>query len=232
MAQRNRGGRLALAQVEPTATSTERFRFPTPSASKSVCRAVEIGGAPFRPMAESWLLRSRHGPEDARSCGSVRSPPRSPAHGRPEGAIGIPFWSLSSRYVVFGADTKPKKMEASWGTGPNLNHCGRRSCGRIVDPEGKIVFDEIAPTATNQVSASGGTATPVRWGITFGSFVSTLRTANTGVSTGLKRNLHPTRWKMVPGDAAPISSGHFRWSPTLQHRTRSRATCCLCAEPP
>jgi eukaryotic-like serine/threonine-protein kinase len=76
-----------------------------------------------------------------------------------EGAVGIPFWSPDSRYVAFGADAKLKKMEAAGGPAQTLSTVAAGVVGGLWTPNGKIVFGQGAPTPTNQVSASGGTAT-------------------------------------------------------------------------
>jgi serine/threonine protein kinase/Tol biopolymer transport system component len=77
-----------------------------------------------------------------------------------EGAIGLPFWSPDSRYVAFGADTKLKKMEAAGGPAQTLTTVSAGVLGGLWTSKGKIVFGQAAPTPANQVSASGGTATP------------------------------------------------------------------------
>jgi Tol biopolymer transport system component len=82
-----------------------------------------------------------------------------------EGAAGIPFWSPDSRNVAFGADTKLKKMETAGGPAQTLTTVAAAVVGGLWTSDGRIVFGQGAPTPTNQVSASGGTATPVK-GIT------------------------------------------------------------------
>ena len=78
-----------------------------------------------------------------------------------EGVLGIPFWSPDSRSVAFGADGKLKKMEAAGGPAQTLTPVAAAVVGGLWTAEGKIVFGQGAPTGTNQVSASGGTAAPI-----------------------------------------------------------------------
>ena len=78
-----------------------------------------------------------------------------------DGVTGAPLWSWDNRYVVFGADGKLKKMEASGGPAQTLCTIQGLLGGGFWTPEGKIVFGSGAPVPQHQVPASGGTSTPV-----------------------------------------------------------------------
>jgi hypothetical protein len=64
--------------------------------------------------------------------------------------------------VAFGADGKLKKMEAAGGPAQTLTAVTFNVVGGLWTSEGKIVFGQGSPADTNQVSASGGTAAPIR----------------------------------------------------------------------
>ncbi|MEP7353763.1 MAG: protein kinase [Acidobacteriota bacterium] len=79
-----------------------------------------------------------------------------------EGVIGVPFWSPDSRSVAFGTGSELKKMEAAGGPAQTLTSVAFNVAGGLWTSEGKIVFGQGALAGTNQVSASGGRATPIR----------------------------------------------------------------------
>jgi predicted Ser/Thr protein kinase len=93
----------------------------------------------------------------------VRSLSTSEAHplDGTEGVLGLPFWSWDSRYIAFGADGKLKKIEAAGSPAQTLCVASGIVAGGIWTSDGKIVFGQGTRAPTNQVAASGGTATVV-----------------------------------------------------------------------
>jgi Tol biopolymer transport system component/predicted Ser/Thr protein kinase len=149
------GGTYAYLNREIPVPDAIRFEIGLPGSGG-------LGGAAVSPDGRKLAFVARG--TDGNTKLWIRS--LSTSEARPldgsEGVLGIPFWSPDSRYVAFGADTKLKKMEAAGGPAQTLTAVAAGVAGGLWTPGGKIVFGQYAPTPTNQVSASGGTATPVR----------------------------------------------------------------------
>jgi Tol biopolymer transport system component len=146
------GGTYAYLNREIPVPDTIRFEIGLPGSGN-------LGGAAISPDGRKLAFVVRGA--DGKTKLWIRS--LSTSEARPldgsEGALGIPFWSPDSRYVAFGADTKLKKMEAAGGPAQTLTTVSAAVTGGVWTPSGKIVFGQSAPTVTNQVPASGGTAT-------------------------------------------------------------------------
>jgi serine/threonine protein kinase/Tol biopolymer transport system component len=148
------GGTYAYLNREIPVPDAIRFEIGLPGSGG-------LGGAAVSPDGRKLAFVARG--TDGNTKLWIRS--LSTSEARPldgsEGATGIPFWSPDSRSVAFGADGKLKKMEAAGGPPQTLTAVTNTVAGGVWTPEGKIVFGQAARTATNQVSASGGTATPI-----------------------------------------------------------------------
>ena len=92
-----------------------------------------------------------------RSLGDVEPHPLAGT----EGASGIPFWSPDSRFIVFTSGGGLKKIEASGGLVQTLCSTQGALAGGFWTLGNKIIFGVSAPSGLLQVSAAGGTPTPV-----------------------------------------------------------------------
>jgi len=70
------------------------------------------------------------------------------------------FWSFDSRYIVFDAGGKLKKIDVAGGPAQTLCDTTGQVVGGSWNHDGVIVFGEV-PGAIMRVSASGGAASPV-----------------------------------------------------------------------
>ena len=80
-----------------------------------------------------------------------------------EGVGGVPFWSPDSRYLVFWAG-RLQKIEVSGGPAQTLCDAAGPLLGGFWSRDGKIVFGATATSGLLQVSAAGGTASPLTAG--------------------------------------------------------------------
>ena len=79
-----------------------------------------------------------------------------------EGAGGIPFWSPDSRFVVFNADNKLKKVDPEGGPPQVLCEMGRELVGGFWTRDDRIVFgDQDRRPGLWEVSATGGLPSPL-----------------------------------------------------------------------
>jgi Tol biopolymer transport system component len=83
----------------------------------------------------------------------------------PAGAEGAwnPFWSPDSRWIGFFADGKLKKIEATGGVAQVLANAFDSRGGGAWSRKGVIVFSPFPMGALQQVSETGGAATPATW---------------------------------------------------------------------
>jgi serine/threonine protein kinase/Tol biopolymer transport system component len=148
------GGTYAYLNREIPVPDAIRFEIGLPGSG-------DLGGAAVSPDGRKLAFVVRGTDQTTKLW--IRS--LSTSEARPldgsEGVAGIPFWSPDSRYVAFGADGKLKKMEAAGGPAQTLATVGATVAGGLWTAEGKIVFGQSGPTRMHQVSASGGTATPI-----------------------------------------------------------------------
>jgi len=77
-----------------------------------------------------------------------------------EGANGTPFWSPDSRYIVFWAQGKLQKIEASGGSRQTLCDAPGPVLGGFWTPNGRIVFS-AGTAGLFEVNAAGGAAHPI-----------------------------------------------------------------------
>ena len=148
------GGTYAYLNREVPLPDPIRFEIGLPGSGG-------LGGAAVSPDGRMLTFVVRDG--DGQTKLWVRS--LSTSEARPlegtDGATGIPFWSPDSRYIAFGADGKLKKIEAAGSPAQTLCAAAALVAGGLWTPEGMIIFGQGNPAPTNQVSASGGTATAV-----------------------------------------------------------------------
>ena len=79
-----------------------------------------------------------------------------------EGAGGVPFWSPDSRFIVFGAGGKLKKIDAEGGPEQVLCDIGAVPLGGFWTSDGRIVFgDMLRQPGVWEVSAAGGVSSPL-----------------------------------------------------------------------
>ena len=80
-----------------------------------------------------------------------------------EDVRGFPFWSMDSRYLVFTAQGKLQKIEASGG--PAMTLCtapDNNLLGGFWTRDNKIIFGgQLAPNGLQQVDAAGGAPSPL-----------------------------------------------------------------------
>jgi len=76
-----------------------------------------------------------------------------------EGAVGIPFWSPDSRFIVFGASGKLKKIDTEGGPAQVLCDSGGLANGGFWTPDGKIVIGD--QPGLREVPAGGGVSSPL-----------------------------------------------------------------------
>ena len=78
------------------------------------------------------------------SSGCARWPPRK--RGRSKATIlitGMPFWSADSRYIVFSAQGKLRKIDAAGGPAQLLGDVQTMAVGGFSTPDDRIVYAEI-----------------------------------------------------------------------------------------
>ena len=150
------GGTFAYLNREIPVPDAIRFEIGLPGSGG-------LGGAAVSPDGRMLAFVARNAEGQTKLW--VRSLSTSEAHplDGTEGVLGLPFWSWDSRYIAFGsaADAKLKKIEAVGGPAQTLCTVSATVAGGIWTSDGKIVFGQSNPAPTNQVSASGGTATAV-----------------------------------------------------------------------
>lgn len=76
-----------------------------------------------------------------------------------EGANGFPFWSPDSRFIVFAADQKLKKIDSAGGAPQSLCDLPGNSFGGSWSPDNVILVG--TPQGVHRVSANGGTLSVV-----------------------------------------------------------------------
>jgi len=148
------GGTYAYLNREIPVPDAIRFEIGLPSSSGLAGAAVSPDG---RQLA--FVARGAEG-QTKLWIRSLSTSEARPLDGT-DGVAGAPFWSWDSRYVVFGADGKLKKIETAGGPAQTLCTIQGLLGGGFWSPEGKIVFGAGAPVPQHQVPASGGTATAV-----------------------------------------------------------------------
>jgi len=80
-----------------------------------------------------------------------------------QGVAATPFWSFDSRYIVFAAESKLQKIEASGGPLQTLSVLSAGFGGGFWTPDDQIVFGSAINNGRGlvRVSAHGGEPTPV-----------------------------------------------------------------------
>jgi len=80
-----------------------------------------------------------------------------------EGVGGRPFWSSNSRYLVFSAQGKLKKIEAAGGPAQTLGDIQIIAAGGFWTPDDKIIYGSVRD-GMRQIASMGGTPAPVGLG--------------------------------------------------------------------
>jgi predicted Ser/Thr protein kinase len=139
---------------KPHPALVQRFAIPAPGPNESLSSLSPdgnlvvfsaVGGTGTNPL---WLRR-------------LDSLEAHPIEGT-EGARGLPFWSPDSRFIAFGTDGgKLVKIDISGGLAQGLCDIGQ-VVGGFWTSDGRIVFGDYArPPGLFEVSATGGTASPL-----------------------------------------------------------------------
>jgi Tol biopolymer transport system component len=155
----------ALSIASAAGVSFLHFREAPPSAPEIVRYSISVpnlGGFPnlsVSPDGRRVVFRALTGSGARLWVHSLDSLDSRPLTGTEE-VNGLPFWSPDSRWVVFGAQGKLKKIEAFGGPPQTLCEIPGNLRGGFWTSDNRIVFG-TASGGLRQVAAGGGTPTPV-----------------------------------------------------------------------
>jgi hypothetical protein len=219
------GGTYAYLNREIPVPDAIRFEIGLPGSGG-------LGGAAVSPDGRMLAFVARNAEGQTKLW--VRSLSTSEAHplDGTEGVLGLPFWSWDSRYIAFGTDGKLKKIEAAGSPAQTLCAVSATVAGGIWTSDGKIVFGQSNPAPTNQVSASGGTATAVPHESVVLATPSLLPDGKHffRLEAEMASILHLS--KTAARKCRAAFSTTIPQSRTLLHPTRRMGMSCLCGEPP